>query len=74
MRQLATETGGAEAFVRAALCLEVFRERGLLRMQRTGDEIHLTLTDQGKKVSLEDSPYLQLLYQTLETSKRGGAK
>lgn len=74
VRQLATETGGAEAFVRAALCLEVFRERGLLRMQRTGDEIHLTLTDQGKKVNLEQSMYLQLLHDILETPKRGGTR
>ena len=59
---------------RAALCLEVFQERGLLRLQRSDDEVRLLLTDQGKKVNLEQSCYLQVLRDILETPKRGGTR
>ena len=71
VRQLAAGTGGTEPFIRAALCLEVFRERGLLSMRRSGDEIRLTLTDRGKKVHLEQSQYLRMLHDILETPKGG---
>lgn len=71
LRTIAAVMGKSEPFLRAALCLEVFRERGLLHSERCGDEITLSLTEQGKKVSLEDSPYIQRLYHA-ET--RGGGK
>ena len=74
VRQLAADAGGAEAFVRAALCLEIFRERGLLQMRRDGDEVCLALTDQGKKVDLEQSCYLRALRDVLDTPKRGGTR
>ena len=73
LRQLAADTGGAEAFARAALCLEIFRERGLVSLRRTDDEIRLMLTDQGKKVNLDESEYLQKLKDILEMPKRGDA-
>ena len=73
VRQLAAETGGTEPFARAALCLEVFRELGLLSMKRSGDEIRLVMTDRGKKVSLEQSRYLRTLHDILETPKGGAA-
>ena len=72
VRQLAADVGGTESFARAALCLEVFRELGLVSLRRMEDEIRLLLTDRGKKVSLEQSQYLQMLKETLETPKRGG--
>ena len=74
VRQLAAETGGAEAFARAALCLEVFRERGLVSLRHSDDEIRLVLTDRGKKVNLEQSEYLQRLHEIMETPKRGGTR
>ena len=74
VRQLAAETGGAEAFARAAMCLEVFRERGLVSLRRSGDEIRLVLTDRGKKVNLEQSEYLRMLREMMETPKRGGTQ
>ena len=72
VRQIAADAGGTESFARAALCLEVFRERGLVSLRRMDDEIRLVLTDRGKKVNLEQSQYLQMLKETLETPKRGG--
>ena len=71
IRQLAAEAGGTETFARTALCLEVFRERGLLKMERADDEVRLELTDRGKKVNLDESAYLRMLRDILETPKRG---
>ncbi len=72
VRSLAAALGGAEAFLRSALCLEVFAERGLLRIARTGDRAHLQLTCQGKRVDLEQSVYLRQLHRILEIPSRGG--
>ena len=74
LRQLASAVGGTDPFARAALCLEVFRERSLLWMRRQGDEVRLKLQDEGKKVALERSVYLQQLADILETTKRGGMR
>ncbi len=72
VRRLAGEMGGPEPFARAALCLEVFRERGLLQFTRDDEEIRLQMTDGGKKVQLEESLYFRRLNSILETPKRGG--
>ena len=74
LRRLASAIGGTEPFGRAALCLEVFRERSLLSLQRRGDEVRLKLQGREKKVSLEHSIYLQHLADILETTKRGGMR
>ena len=72
VRRMAGEMGGTDAFARAALCLEVFRERELLQFERREDDIRLLLTDGGKKVQLEESPYFRRLSAILEAPKRGG--
>ncbi len=72
LRSLAAALGGADPFLRSALCLEVFAERGLLRVARTGDRAQLQLTCQGKRVDLEDSVYLRQLRRILEIPSRGG--
>ena len=65
LRQLASEVGGAEGFLRTALCLDVFAERGLLTLERGGGSLTLRLTADGKKVELEDCPYLRQLRDIL---------
>ena len=72
LRTLAASLGGADAFLRSALCLAVFRERGLISCQRDGDEVAVRLTDQGKKVDLEQSPCLRRLRDILDGTHRGG--
>ena len=72
IRNLAARMGGSDPFLRAAFSLEIFQERQLLAFTREGDRLTVRLTDQGKKVSLEQSAYLQRLYQALEAPKRGG--
>lgn len=39
IRVLAEELPGAEPFLRAAFCLEIFRERGLVSLARSGDDL-----------------------------------
>lgn len=61
LRRLSTGMVGAETFLRTAVCLQVFAERGLLAISREGDLLTLRLTADGKKVALDDSPYLAAL-------------
>ena len=72
LRRLSGALQGAEPFLRTVLCLEVFRERGLLQCCRLGDSISLHLTSQGKKVALDRSEYLLRLHRALDTSRGGG--
>ena len=57
---------GAESFLRVAVCLDIFAERGLLTMERSGDTLTLRLTSDGKKVELEENPYLKQLHEILQ--------
>ena len=71
MRTISAHIGKTEPFLRSALCLEVFAERGLLNLQHDGDRITLCRCDDGKKVRLEDSPYI-LRVQRIGNGKGGG--
>ena len=72
IRALAEELPGAEPFLRAAFCLEIFRERGLVSLARSGDDLTLRLTRGDGKISLEESAYLQTLQRTLHATHSGG--
>jgi len=61
LRSLAAQTGGCEGFLRAALALEVFCERGLISMSRQGDDLTLCLNPVSGKVDLFACPYLSRL-------------
>ena len=50
-----------DPFARAAVCLQVFCERGLLQMEGTGDERSFARVPISGKADLEASPYLQTL-------------
>lgn len=65
LRTLAAELGKAEPFSRAALCLAVFAERGLLTLERQGDDVTLHL-HRGRKVVLGQSPHLLWLHENIE--------
>ena len=65
LRALAAELGKAEPFPRAALCLSVFAERGLLTLERQGDDVTLRLR-RGQKVVLGQSPHLLWLHKNIE--------
>ena len=70
LRAMAAEVGGTEPFLRGALCLEVFRERGLLTEEREGDTAFLVLR-RDRRVSLNDAPLVVFLKRSME--KGGGA-
>ncbi len=72
LRTAAAALGGTDAFLRSALCLEIFAERGLLKRDRRGDDVTLCLTDGGVKVNLEASPILRRLHGILDRPYRGG--
>ena len=65
LRTLAAELGKAEPFPRAALCLAVFAERGLLTLERQGDDVTIHL-HRGRKVVLGQSPHLLWLHENIE--------
>ena len=68
LRTISAAATGAEPFLHSAFALELFRERGLLEAQRSGDEISVMLHRE-KKVQLQDSPYLKTL---TELERKGG--
>ena len=61
LRRLAAQAGGGDSFLRAALALEVFRERGLITMTAQEDRMTLCLNPVQGKVDLFACPYLSRL-------------
>ena len=58
LRKLAGEIGGCEGFLRAALSLAVFEERGLIQVTEHGDRMTIVRPPIRGKVVLDDCPYL----------------
>ncbi len=58
LRRLAVRTGGNESFLRTALALAVFRERGLISLTAQGDAMTMCLNPTRGKVDLNECPYL----------------
>ncbi len=61
LRQLAADAGGTESFLRAALSLEVFSERGLLNVELEEHRLSMRLVPRQGKVDLFACPYLARL-------------
>ena len=61
IRLLAAQTGGCDSFLRTALALEVFHERGLITMTAQEDQVTLCLNPIQGKVDLFACPYLSRL-------------
>ena len=61
LRKLEKGLGGVNPFARAAVCLQVFCERGLLQMEGAGDERSFARVPISGKADLEASPYVQTL-------------
>ena len=57
----AAQIGGGESFLRTALSLQVFRERGLISLSTQGDSITICLNPIQGKVDLNACPYLMRL-------------
>lgn len=52
--------------MRTMVCLEVFDERGLIRLERTTDHLHICLNAVEGKVDLEDSRILRKLRKLMD--------
>ncbi len=61
IRTLAAEAGGSESFLRSALAIAVFRERGLISACYQGDQMSICLNPIQGKVNLFACPYLARL-------------
>jgi len=70
LRMFSASLGGAEAFLRTQVCLEVFAERGLIRMSRREEQIELEI-HRGSKVVLEESRHMQRLMDILGMERKG---
>lgn len=70
LRRLASRSGGCESFLRAALSLRVFDERGLLSMSLEDGRMTLCLNPIQGKVDLFACPYLARLRQ--DAANRNG--
>lgn len=69
LRRLAAEAGGSESFLRTALALEVFRERGLISMTLRNDRLTLCLNPTQGKVDLFACPHLVRLQDTAHQNR-----
>jgi len=71
LRLLAAEAGGSESFLRTALALAVFRERGLITLSRQGETLAVNLNSTQGKVDLFACPYLTRLEADGSKRNRG---
>ena len=71
LRRLAAQSGGSESFLRTALALQVFRERGLISMTVQGNRTILCLNTTQGKVDLFACPYLSRLRDDPTDRNRG---
>ena len=60
-RNVARSFGIRETFMRTQVCLAVFHDRGLIRMERTADHLRIQVRDTGEKVDLESTALMRQL-------------
>ncbi|MDQ9814038.1 hypothetical protein RFZ01_06310, partial [Acinetobacter pittii] len=68
---LAAALEGDESFLRSAVGVAVFSERGLLDMDRGEELLHLQ-SRQGRRADLEESAYILRLRRILSNDEKGG--
>ena len=68
-RSVARSAGRRETVMRTLVCLEVFDERGLIRMERTTDHLHIALRPVEGKVDLDDSSILRALRRIIHSNE-----
>jgi single-stranded-DNA-specific exonuclease len=72
LRRLAGSLSGSESFLRAAVGVEIFAERGLVSLHTEGETMSLHPLA-GHKADLEQSAYMVRLRRTLRDETKGGA-
>ena len=71
LRHLAVSLGGSDAFLRAATCVAVFAERGLISLERSDGTLSVRPIA-GRRADLEESEYMVRLRKTIEQQLKGG--
>ena len=71
LRRLAASLGGPNAFLRAALGVAVFAERGLLSLARTDGSLIIHPIP-GRRADLEQSAYVKALRRIIDEHTKGG--
>ena len=70
LRFLSAQAGGCDSFLRAALALLVFQERGLIALTLQDDRVSLCLNPIQGKIDLYASPYLLRLRNGTDQESR----
>ena len=65
-RNLSRSFGRHAPLPRTMICLEVFDERGLIHLERSGEHLSIHIHPVGGKVNLEESGILRRLHQLME--------
>ena len=65
-RNVARNCGLREEFMRTQVCLAVFHDRGLIRMEQTADYLRIKVREDGEKVDLEQAQLMQRLRKMAE--------
>lgn len=60
-RNVAKSCGLREVFMRTQVCLAVFHDRGLIRMEKTADHLRIHVSEQSGKVDLESAELMTRL-------------
>ena len=60
-RSVARFSGLPCSLLRTKICLDVFSEQGLIRMEQASEDVHICITAEGKKADLEQSRILQAI-------------
>ena len=71
LRRLAAPLSGNDAFLRAATCVAVFAERGLISLERSDGTLSVRPIA-GRRANLEQSEYMVRLRETIEQQLKGG--
>ena len=71
LRRLAVSLSGTDAFLRAATCVAVFAERGLISLERS-DGTLCVRPIAGRRADLEESEYMIRLRKTIKQQPKGG--
>jgi len=65
---VARSCGLRETFMRTEVCLAVFHDRGLIRVERATDHLRIQIRDTAGKVDLESSELMRQLRRLADRS------
>ena len=66
-RNVARACGGREEFMRTQVCLAVFHDRGLVRVEQVTDHLRIRVLERTEKVDLEGAGLMRRLRELSET-------